>query len=68
MSIMINGTQKAISLSMGGSNSYNMVQAAQENAQKSQNLLYHVSLGTIVQSDHCRTHFVLITIVYYTLN
>ncbi len=40
-SIMVNGTQKAI---FGTRNSYNMVQAAQESAQKSQNLLYHISL------------------------
>ncbi len=45
MSIMANGTQEAIFLSMGGWNTYNMVQAAQEDAQKSQNLLYHISLS-----------------------
>ncbi len=44
MSIMTKGTQKAIFLRMGGWNSYNMVQAVQKNAQKSQNLLYHISL------------------------
>ena len=45
MSIMANGAQKAIFLSMGGWNSYSMVLAAQENAHKSQNLLYHMSLN-----------------------
>ncbi len=48
MSIIPNWTQKAISLSMGGWNSYNMVQGAQENAQKSQNLLYRISLNSVV--------------------
>ncbi len=47
-----NGTQKDIFLCMGGWNSYNVVQAAQEDAQKSQNLLYHISL---IQS-HLKAH------------
>ncbi len=40
----VNGTQRANFLSIGGWNFYHMVQAAQEKAQKSQNILYHVSL------------------------
>ncbi len=47
MSSMVNETQKAIFLIMGGRNSYNMLQAAQKDAQKSQNLLYHVSLNNM---------------------
>ncbi len=46
---MANWTLKVIFLSMGGWNSYNMVPAAQENAQKSQNLLYHMSLNKYAQ-------------------
>ena len=48
MSIMANWTQKAIFVSMGGWKSYNMVQAAQEHAQKSQNLPYPISLNDTV--------------------
>ena len=47
---MANGIQKAIFLIMGGWNSYNMVQAAQEDAQKSQNLLYHITLNGKLQN------------------
>ena len=49
---------KAIFLSMGGWNSYNMAQAAQENAQKSQNLLYHISL-TCILPRNCTQYVVL---------
>ncbi len=39
-SVMFNDTQEAIFLNTGGWNSYNIRQAAPEDAQKSKNLLY----------------------------